>query len=93
MHDTAFRIGDAQRQRLVEVAVRTGDGGLSSIAMEVEQEPEFYMGGGLYGTAPDYLRFCRMILNGGTLDGARVLTLLDQYKQAVYADSALARVA
>jgi CubicO group peptidase (beta-lactamase class C family) len=30
-------------------------------------------GGGLYSTGPDYLRFTRMILNGGELDGARVL--------------------
>ncbi len=75
MNDTAFRIGDAQRQRLVEMAVRDADGGLSPIPMEVEQEPEFHMGGGgLYGTVPDYLRFCRMILNGGTLDGVRVLS-------------------
>ena len=75
MNDTAFRIGDAQRRRLVEMATRDADGGLSPIAMEVEQEPEFDMGGGgLYGTAPDYLRFCRMVLNGGTLDGARVLS-------------------
>ncbi len=74
MHDTAFRIGDAQRARLVAMAVRGEDGGLSSIPLEVEQEPEFHMGGGgLYGTAPDYLRFCRMILNGGMLDGVRVL--------------------
>lgn len=75
MRDTAFRIGDAQRSRLVEMTARGEDGGLSSIAMEVEQDPEFHMGGGgLYGTAPDYLRFCRMILNGGALDGARVLS-------------------
>jgi len=75
MHDTAFRIGDAQRARLVAMAVRGEDGGLSSIPLEVEQEPEFHMGGGgLYGTAPDYLRFCCMILNGGTLDGVRVLS-------------------
>jgi len=75
MHDTAFRIGDAQRSRLVEITVRGEDGGLSSIPMEVEQEPEFHMGGGgLYGTAPDYLEFCRMILNGGALDGVRVLS-------------------
>jgi len=75
MHDTAFRISDAGRQRLVEMAARGKDGGLSTIPMEVEQEPEFHMGGGgLYGTAPDYLRFCRMVLNGGALDGARVLS-------------------
>jgi len=30
-------------------------------------------GGGLVGTAPDYLRFCRMILGGGTLHGERLL--------------------
>ena len=38
------------------------------------QEPEFHTGGGgLYGTAPDYIRFVRMLLNGGALDGRRVL--------------------
>ena len=31
-------------------------------------------GGGLAGTAADYLRFCRMLLNGGELDGARLLS-------------------
>jgi len=30
--------------------------------------------GGLVSTAPDYLRFCQMLLNGGELDGVRVLT-------------------
>jgi CubicO group peptidase (beta-lactamase class C family) len=30
--------------------------------------------GGLYSTAPDYARFCRMLLNGGTLDGRRYLS-------------------
>lgn len=30
-------------------------------------------GGGLHGTAPDYIRFLRMLLNGGELDGARIL--------------------
>jgi CubicO group peptidase (beta-lactamase class C family) len=31
-------------------------------------------GGGLYSTAMDYLRFCQMILNGGELQGARLLS-------------------
>ena len=30
--------------------------------------------GGLYSTAPDYARFCQMLLNGGTLDGHRYLS-------------------
>jgi CubicO group peptidase (beta-lactamase class C family) len=31
-------------------------------------------GGGLVSTAQDYLRFCRMMLNGGTLDGVQILS-------------------
>lgn len=31
-------------------------------------------GGGLVGTADDYLRFCRMLLNKGELDGVRLLS-------------------
>jgi CubicO group peptidase (beta-lactamase class C family) len=34
----------------------------------------FSGGGGLFSTAPDYLRFCQMLLNGGELDGVRVLS-------------------
>jgi CubicO group peptidase (beta-lactamase class C family) len=30
-------------------------------------------GGGCVGTARDYLRFCQMLLNGGELDGVRIL--------------------
>ncbi len=31
-------------------------------------------GGGLVSTAHDYMRFCRMMLNGGTLDGIQILS-------------------
>lgn len=73
MTDTGFKIGTAQRQRLAKVHNRTPDGFVPA-DMELPQEPEFEMGGGgLYSTAGDYLRFTRMILNGGTLDGVRVL--------------------
>ena len=30
-------------------------------------------GGGLVSTAPDYMRFCQMLLNGGELEGVRIL--------------------
>ena len=74
MRDTGFRIGEAQRARLASMHARGPDGSLAAIPFEVPQDPEFHMGGGgLYGTAPDYLRFCRMVLNGGALDGARIL--------------------
>jgi CubicO group peptidase (beta-lactamase class C family) len=73
MRDTAFKIGSAQRQRLAKIHSRTPDG-FAPMEMELPQEPEFEMGGGgLYSTVGDYLRFTRMLLNGGTLDGVRVL--------------------
>ena len=31
-------------------------------------------GGGLVSTAHDYMRFCRMMLHGGTLDGVQILS-------------------
>lgn len=34
----------------------------------------FSGGGGLVSTAQDYLRFCQMLLNGGALDGVRLLS-------------------
>jgi CubicO group peptidase (beta-lactamase class C family) len=38
------------------------------------QPPTFFSGGGgLVSTATDYFRFCQMLLNGGELDGARIL--------------------
>lgn len=74
MTDTGFKISDAQRQRLVAVHARGEDGSLSPIPFEVAQEPEFHMGGGgLYGTAADYLKFTQMILNKGRAGGNQVL--------------------
>src|SRR3954468_4341728 len=66
MSDTGFRLAETQRNRLVAMHVRAPDGSLSPIPFEVEQNPEFHMGGGgLYGTAGDYIKFTQMILNQG----------------------------
>lgn len=74
MNDTAFRITGAMRERLAGVHLRGPDGKLAPFEFEIPQEPEFEMGGGgLYSTMGDYLRFVRMILNHGQLDGERVL--------------------
>ncbi|MEA2794027.1 MAG: methyl acetate hydrolase [Bradyrhizobium sp.] len=74
MTDTAFKIGEAQRQRLVAMHGRGEDGSLAPIPFELEQEPEFHMGGGgLYGTAGDYIKFTQMILNEGRGNGNQVL--------------------
>ncbi|MGH7120416.1 MAG: serine hydrolase domain-containing protein [Acetobacteraceae bacterium] len=74
MADTTFQIRSDQRPRLAAMHARAADGTLSPMPFEIPQVPEFHMGGGgLYGTAKDYLTFCRMILGRGVLDGARVL--------------------
>ncbi len=75
MSSTAFRITPDMRMRLAGTHLRGPDGKLAPFPFEIPQEPEFEMGGGgLYGTVGDYLRFVRMLLNGGQLGGERVLT-------------------
>jgi CubicO group peptidase (beta-lactamase class C family) len=74
MTDTSFRISPSQRARLATVHQRGEDGALAPIEFEIPQAPEFCMGGGgLYGTATDYLTFAQMIMHGGTFKGNRVL--------------------
>jgi methyl acetate hydrolase len=74
MNDTSFKITDSMRQRLVGMHARGPDGALAPIPFELEQAPEFHMGGGgLYGTAADYITFTQMILNKGRGNGNQVL--------------------
>ncbi len=74
MGDTGFKIGASQRERLVGMHARGPDGSLAPIPFELEQNPEFEMGGGgLYGTAADYITFTQMILNKGRGNGHQVL--------------------
>jgi CubicO group peptidase (beta-lactamase class C family) len=74
MTETGFKIGDAQRPRLVGMHARGPDGSLAAIPFELEQNPEFHMGGGgLYSTAGDYIKFTQMILNKGRGNGNQVL--------------------
>jgi methyl acetate hydrolase len=74
MNDTGFKIADDMRKRLVGAHARGPDGTLSPLPFELEQDPEFHMGGGgLYSTAPDYIKFCQMILNKGRGGGNQLL--------------------
>lgn len=75
MESTAFRITPAMRSRLAKIHQRDDSGALApQMELEILQEPEFEMGGGgLYGTAGDYLKFVRMILNRGKAGGKQVL--------------------
>ncbi len=78
MVDTAFQVPPEKLDRFAANYTRGRDKSL-----RLEDDPEtsafvkpvsfFSGGGGLVSTAADYLRFCRMLLNGGELDGARIL--------------------
>ena len=72
--DTSFKISPSQRARLATVHQRGEGGELAPIEFGLPQDPEFLMGGGgLYGTAGDYLTFARMIMQDGSLKGVQVL--------------------
>lgn len=74
MKDSGFLIGTKQKRRVATFHNRQADGGLEPAAFEMPQRPEFFMGGGgAFSTPRDYMAFLRMLLNGGTLNGDRVL--------------------
>src|SRR6266567_9077265 len=78
MSDTFYNVPESKQARLVTVH-RRQDGRADAPLTEQPNEPQrpvttFNGGGGLSSTASDYIRFTRTILNGGTLDGARVLS-------------------
>ena len=74
MRDTDFSASPGMRERLANVHARGKTGALAVVDMPPPKAPDFEMGGGgLYSTMPDYLRFVRTILNGGSLDGAQIL--------------------
>ena len=73
MTDTSYLVRPDMEARLASVHAR-GPDGLRPLTLAVNPPREFYPGGGgLHSTARDYLTFLRMLLAGGTLDGARVL--------------------
>jgi len=74
MPDSGFRLRGGIAERMVTRHQRHPDGSLEPIAFVTNQNPEFWAGGGgLYSTAPDYLRFLRALLGGGALEGNRIL--------------------
>ena len=76
LNDTDFYVHPENRGRLVEVYEVDPAGRLLSCSdrLGFDHPPAADLGGsGLVGTAADYLRFARMLLNGGELDGVRLL--------------------
>jgi CubicO group peptidase (beta-lactamase class C family) len=74
MTDTFYNVPADKQARLVATHHRGADGVI--VKDEVQPPPTINPiigGGGLSSTAADYIRFTRMILNNGELDGARIL--------------------
>jgi CubicO group peptidase (beta-lactamase class C family) len=66
MHDTSFLVSAAKFDRLVSEYRRQDDGTLKEDPRALPKPPKaFNGGGGLYSTAPDYVRFMQMILRRG----------------------------
>lgn len=75
MKDTAFFVPQSKLSRVATVYQGTPNG-LQPMPQDpnISQPPGLPSGGGgLYSTAGDYLRFAQMILNGGELNGVRIL--------------------
>jgi methyl acetate hydrolase len=74
MADTAWDLPASEKLRQAEVHQRGAGGELTPIVREAPAGREFIPGGGsLYSTAGDYLAFMRMFLNGGRVEGARLI--------------------
>jgi len=79
MADTDFMVPAAKASRFAACYAATPKGGM---VLQDDPETSFFLkpptfvsgGGGLVSTAADYLRFCRMLLNGGALDGVRLVS-------------------
>lgn len=75
MGSTAFDLDDRLRARLARAWSRAPDGGFAPLEIAPPPGTEFRgMGDALYSTPADYLRFVRLFLGGGAVDGVRVLS-------------------
>ena len=73
MSDTSYSVPDDRKRRMTLVHLRRPDG---TFQVDPLQPPMSVAqpigGGGLASTASDYVRFLQMVLNQGTLNGARI---------------------
>ena len=74
MTSSGYALRPGIAERLANQHQRHPEGRLEVVEYSPSQKPDTFLGGGgLYSTTGDYGRFMRMILNGGALDGRRVL--------------------
>ncbi len=75
MDDTAFHVPEEELDRLAEPFATDPASGQDNVMLDVSAPPGNASGGaGAVSTASDYLRFTQMLLNGGELDGVRILS-------------------
>ncbi len=80
MTDTSFTVPRDKLDRFAEIYEMAPGGGIQpakgdDARIRFREGARFNSGGGgLVSTVGDYLRFCQMLLNGGALDGARILS-------------------
>src|SRR5438309_4702289 len=75
MKDTAFYVPAAKMARLAGALEKDRFSGAAIKVIDVSALPKNDSGGaGAVSTAADYLRFCQMMMNGGRLEGARMLS-------------------
>jgi CubicO group peptidase (beta-lactamase class C family) len=74
MAETAFHTGAENAGRLAEAFPTDPWTGEAVNLFDMLEQPAMQSGGGgLVSTTMDYARFCQMLLNGGTLDGERII--------------------
>jgi len=79
MHDTRYVVPEPDRSRFAALYQRSANGVLTHIPdlqaklFNLRAWPLTPGGYGLTSTADDYMRFARMLVNGGALDGVRIL--------------------
>jgi CubicO group peptidase (beta-lactamase class C family) len=75
MPDTSFAIAADKRGRLAQPLASDPTTGKPQSIRLLREQPKLECGGGCaFGTAADYIRFGQMLLNGGVIDGKRVLS-------------------
>jgi CubicO group peptidase (beta-lactamase class C family) len=75
MMDTAFHVPAEKTARLAQPFAKDPATGVNNKLIDVSKVPGNDSGGaGAVGTAGDYLRYCQAMLNGGALEGARILS-------------------